>query len=84
MRDIQTGVERTEDGVILSFPKGSGGVFEEFSLAEKQCCAFFGFHLGDEELTWEAPPGASAIMDAIYAFLSDRTKSLVDLQALLL
>lgn len=83
MREMQTGVERTEDGVLLSFPRDSVGIFEEFSLAEKQCCAFFGFHLGAEELIWEAPPGASAIMDAFYAFLSDRTKSFDDLQALL-
>lgn len=84
MREVQTGVERTEDGVLLSFPPDSGSIFEEFSLAEKQCCAFFGFHLGVGELTWEAPPGASAIMDAVYAFLSDRTTSLDDLQALVL
>ena len=82
MREVQTGVERTEDGVLLSFPRDSGGIFEEFSLAEKQCCAFFGFHLGVGELIWVAPPGASAIMDAVYAFLSDHTTSLDDLQAL--
>jgi hypothetical protein len=82
MRAATTGVERTEAGVRLSFSPSTDGLFEEFTILEKGCCAFFGFGLESEALRWDAPPDASAIMDAVYRFFSDPNSSVDELDLL--
>jgi hypothetical protein len=84
LRAAALDVERTEAGVLLSFPPSTDGLFEEFSVSEKQCCAFFGFGFESGSLRWEAPPDASAIMDAIYRFFSDAGSSVDELELLAL
>lgn len=68
MREATTGVVRTEAGVILSFPSSADDLFAQFSVLEKQCCAFFGFEFESGQMQWEAPPQASAVMDDVFAF----------------
>lgn len=71
MRALTLSVERTDAGVVLSFPANEVPVFEEFADVEKQCCSFFGFAVELDTLRWEAPPNAAEIMDAIHRFFSD-------------
>jgi hypothetical protein len=70
MRAVTLEAERTVAGVLLSFPPSADGLFKQFSVSEKQCCAFFGFRFESGRLRWEAPPGASEMMDAIHRFFS--------------
>jgi hypothetical protein len=84
MRAATLEVERTEVGVLLSFPPTANRVFEQFSVSEKQCCAFFGFRFDSGKLRWEAPPDASSMMDAIYRFFSDPSYSVDELELLAL
>lgn len=84
MRAATLQVERTEAGVLLSFSPSADGLFEQFSISEKQCCAFFGFRFESRMLRWEAPPDASRMMDAIYRFFSDPRYSVDDLELLAL
>jgi hypothetical protein len=84
MRVATLETERTEAGVLLSFPPSADGLFEQFSISEKQCCAFFGFRFESQKLRWEAPPDASAMMDAIYRFFSDPSYSVEELELLAL
>jgi hypothetical protein len=83
MRVSTVGVERTGSGVLLSFPPSADGLFEEFTVLEKRCCAFFGFGFESGELRWEAPPDALPIMDAVYRFFSDPNCSLDTLELLI-
>jgi hypothetical protein len=82
MRAATQQVERTEAGVLVRFPSSADGLFEQFSISEKQCCAFFGFRFDSQKLMWEAPPDASGMMDAIYRFFSDPTYSIDELELL--
>lgn len=84
MRGATLEIERTEAGVVLSFPPSADGLFEQFSISEKQCCAFFGFGFESQKLRWEAPPDASAMMDSIYRFFSDPSSSVDELELLAL
>jgi len=84
MRAATREIERTEAGVLLSFPPSADGLFEQFSISEKQCCAFFGFRFESQKLRWEAPPDAFGMMDAIYRFFSDPSYSVDDLELLVL
>lgn len=84
MRAATLDIERTEAGVLLSFPPSADGLFEQFSITEKQCCAFFGFRFESRKLRWEAPADASRMMDSIYRFFSDPSYSVDDLELLVL
>lgn len=76
MRESHAGVRRTESGVVISFSSGSRAIFEEFSISEKRCCPFFGFHVDNEQMVWDAPPAAAEIMDAVYRFFTDDSVTL--------
>lgn len=83
MRSAVSEVERTEDGVLVFFSPEDDELFERFSVLEKQCCQFFGFHLRSGMLEWVAPHYASEIMNAIYRFFSDPSTSDAELERLL-
>jgi hypothetical protein len=75
LREVLTGLDRTEHGMLLHFP--AGGDVEDrlrhFARVEKQCCAFWGFAVeaeGDElSLRWDAPPAADDLVEHLLAYL---------------
>lgn len=70
---LQT-IERTEHGMLLRFPNRPdiGSDLERFTVDEKRCCEFWGFAIETSELElmlqWEAPPGASELVDRLLAY----------------
>jgi hypothetical protein len=72
MRTDHTSLERTEHGLLLTFPIRAEDLVRRFTFDEKRCCAFFGFEVSRSDdvvtLRWDAPPGASAIVDDLHAF----------------
>ena len=74
LRGYLVGLERTGDGVLLHLPKRPEVEAEvaSFAVAEKACCAFWGFAVsteGDEVLLrWEGPPSVAGVFDELVAF----------------
>ncbi len=74
MRSNLTGLERTEHGMLLTFPKRPDvdADLQKFAVDEKRCCQFFGFAITDEDaalrLQWDAPPDAQEIVDHLERF----------------
>ena len=67
-------VERTEHGLLLSFP-GRPEIEDDvrrFAVEEKGCCAFWGFAVavdGDGlTLRWDGPPDTGEIIDRLHEF----------------
>ena len=76
MRTAMTAVERTDPGLLLTFPRGDDieSDVRRFAVDEKRCCQFWGFAVvdGDDELAlrWDGPPTAGPLLDALEAMLS--------------
>ena len=73
LRTTLTSLERTERGMLLHFPAGSGieADLRRFAVDEKRCCQFWGFEVlaGDDlTLRWDAPPSAGDLVDQLEAF----------------
>lgn len=68
-------IERTDDGVLLHFPKRSGieADVRRFTVDEKGCCQFWGFEVTTTAeavvLRWDGPPEVSDFMDELVARL---------------
>lgn len=75
MRSHLTGIERTDDGLLLHFPKRPEieAELRAFALDEKACCQFWGFAITADadrlHLRWDAPPTLSGHMERLLAFL---------------
>ncbi len=74
MRGNLTGLERTEYGMLLTFPNRPDvdADLQKFAVEEKRCCQFFGFAVATEEaaltLQWDAPPDAQELVDRLERF----------------
>jgi hypothetical protein len=75
MRSAMERVERTEHGLLLTFPASASieADLRRFVVDEKRCCQFWGFEIGDGEggavtLRWDGPPEASGLVDGLVAF----------------
>ena len=74
LRSHLTRVERTEHGLLLSFPARPEIEDEvsRFAVEEKGCCGFWGFAVdadGDElTLRWDGPPDTNEIIDRLHEF----------------
>ena len=74
LRSYLTRIERTEHGLLLSFPARPEIEDEvrRFAVEEKGCCSFWGFAVdadGDElTLRWDGPPDTTEIIDRLHEF----------------
>ena len=68
------GLERTEHGLLLHFAADAEleAELRRFAVAEKGCCAFWGFDVErtptEVTLRWDAPPAAAAIVEQLAAY----------------
>ena len=75
MRAAMTALERTDTGLLLSFPRTDPVEVDvrRFAVDEKRCCQFWGFAVveGDDELVlrWDAPADATALLERLEAVL---------------
>ena len=75
LRDLITGVDRTEHGLLLHFSNTAEveADVRRFASDEKRCCQFWGFDVdaAGERLTlqWDGPPEVADFLDRLHAFL---------------
>ena len=64
-------VERSPHGLLLHFPDRPevGAEVEDFTVAEKGCCNFWGFDVstadGRTTLRWDGPPEVAELLDQL-------------------
>ena len=74
MRTHLRSVERTEHGILLTFPVTPAieAEVQQFTVDEKQCCQFWGFEITRVAdalaLRWEGPPAVDAFFDELLEF----------------
>jgi hypothetical protein len=74
MRGNLAGLERTEYGMLLTFPNrlDVDADLQKFAVDEKRCCQFWGFAVTAEQdaltLQWDGPPDAQEIVDRLQRF----------------
>jgi hypothetical protein len=74
MRSNLTRLERTEYGMLLTFPNrlDVDADVQQFAVDEKRCCQFWGFavtaHADELSLQWDGPPDARELIDRIHRF----------------
>ena len=74
MRSYLRSIERTERGILLTFPAEPAAEAEvtQFTVDEKRCCQFWGFEIARVAdavtLRWEGPPSVDAFFDELLAF----------------
>ena len=75
MRTGLTDIERSPNGLILSFPPDAKITADvhRFAADEKRCCQFWGFAVtatpAQTTLRWDGPPHASDILDQVHRYL---------------
>ena len=75
MRRTATGIERTDTGLLLVFPRdeSTSSDVRRFAVDEKRCCQFWGFAVveGDDDvvLRWDGPPAATEVLDRLEGVL---------------
>ncbi len=84
LRSHLAGVERTEHGLLLSFP-ARPEIEEElrsFAVQEKGCCSFWGFAVkGDADvvtLRWDGPPDTAELLGQLHAFFEGDAPLAID------
>jgi hypothetical protein len=76
MRLALTDIERTQHGLLLSFPNvaTTDADVRTFAVDEKRCCAFWGFAVESDgdvlKLVWDGPPDAAPLIDRLLAFFT--------------
>ncbi len=76
LRISHTARERTEHGLVLTFPNRPDidDDVRRFAAEEKRCCAFWGFdvttHADMVVLRWDGPPDAADIIDRFDAYFA--------------
>ena len=74
LRGNLIGLERTEHGMLLHFPLRTDVAddLRRFTVDEKQCCAFWGFDVTEDDrqiaLRWDAPPAAADLVIQLVAY----------------
>jgi hypothetical protein len=68
LRDRLQSIDRTDDGLLLHFEPDADleAHLQRFVVAEKGCCAFWGFEISDADdltLRWAGPPDAQSFLD---------------------
>lgn len=89
LRAALTKVERTADGLRLTWPAGPAlrADVERFTVDEQRCCAFWRFAIDPEDadavvLHWSGPPDAAPILDALHTYFSGDGPLTLDLSLL--
>ena len=81
MRSNLDRIERSEHGLLLHFPNRPGieGDLRKFTVDEKGCCQFWGFHIvtrPDELiLRWDAPPSLDDYITRLLTFFKATNRS---------
>lgn len=85
LRSHLTRLERTEHGLLLHLPNRPDidAEVRAFAVAEKGCCAFWGFAVSSADagltLRWDGPPEVSELFDRLVELLtSDQPVTALD------